>query len=85
VGRAGSVAWPVWGVALLAEPPTLCLVQGVGLKKLGKYELLGELGRGAFGIVYRARDPIINRAVALKTITSAVADNPNLLARFTAP
>ena len=82
MGRAGSVAWPVWGVAFFAEPPTLCGVQGVGLKKLGKYELLGELGRGAFGIVYRARDPIINRAVALKTITSAVADNPNLLARF---
>jgi predicted Ser/Thr protein kinase len=32
--------------------------------------------------VYRARDPIINRMVALKTITSAVADDPNLLERF---
>jgi serine/threonine-protein kinase len=52
------------------------------VKKLGKYELLGELGRGAFGIVYRAKDPIINRPVALKTITSAVADNPSLLERF---
>ncbi len=52
------------------------------MKKLGKYELLGELGRGAFGIVYRARDPVIDRLLALKTITSAVADDPNLLARF---
>src|SRR6202047_3303999 len=34
------------------------------------------------GIVYRARDPIINRLVALKTITAGVADYPNLLARF---
>ena len=53
-----------------------------GLKKLGKYELLGELGRGAFGVVYRARDPIINRMVALKTMTTGVAGNANLLARF---
>jgi len=53
-----------------------------GLRKLGKYELLGELGRGAFGIVYRAKDPVINRMVALKTITSAVAGNPSLLDRF---
>jgi len=52
------------------------------LAKLGKYELIGELGRGGMGILYRARDPIINRLVALKTITAGVADYPNLLARF---
>jgi len=52
------------------------------LKKLGKYELLGELGHGAMGVVYRARDPIINRLVALKTITIGVADDPALLQRF---
>jgi eukaryotic-like serine/threonine-protein kinase len=52
------------------------------LKKLGKYELLGELGHGAMGVVYRARDPIINRLVALKTITTGVADDPALLQRF---
>src|SRR3984957_8266493 len=34
------------------------------------------------GVVYRARDPLINRLVALKTITAGVADYPNLLARF---
>jgi len=52
------------------------------LKNLGKYEVLGELGHGAMGIVYRARDPIINRLVALKTITTGVADDPALLERF---
>ena len=52
------------------------------MKKLGKYELLGELGHGAMGVVYRARDPIINRLVALKTITTGVADDPALLQRF---
>ena len=52
------------------------------MKKLGKYEVLGELGHGAMGVVYRARDPIINRLVALKTITTGVAEDPNLLHRF---
>ena len=52
------------------------------MKKLGKYEVLAELGHGAMGVVYRARDPIINRLVALKTITTGVADDPALLQRF---
>jgi eukaryotic-like serine/threonine-protein kinase len=52
------------------------------LKKLGKYEVLAELGHGAMGVVYRARDPFINRLVALKTITTGVADDPALLQRF---
>jgi serine/threonine-protein kinase len=52
------------------------------VNNLGKYELLGELGRGAFGVVYRARDPIISRMVALKTMTTSVAGNPALLQRF---
>ena len=52
------------------------------MKRLGKYEVLGELGHGAMGVVYRARDPFINRFVALKTITTGVADDPALLERF---
>ena len=36
--------------------------------KIGRYEILDEIGQGAMGTVYRARDPLIERAVAIKTV-----------------
>jgi eukaryotic-like serine/threonine-protein kinase len=49
---------------------------------LGKYEIIAEIGRGAMGAVYKARDPLIDRLVALKTITGGPSAQSNLLDRF---
>jgi serine/threonine protein kinase len=49
---------------------------------VGPYEVVAKLGEGGMGEVYRARDTRLNRDVALKVLPSAVATDPDRLARF---
>ncbi|MGQ0732287.1 MAG: protein kinase domain-containing protein [Acidobacteriota bacterium] len=51
--------------------------------RLGPYEVVGPLGAGGMGEVYRARDTKLNRDVALKILPDAFAGDPNSLQRFT--
>jgi serine/threonine protein kinase len=50
--------------------------------KLGTYEIVGSLGAGGMGEVYRARDTKLNRDVAIKTLPEVFARDPERLVRF---
>jgi serine/threonine protein kinase len=50
--------------------------------RLGRYEILGLLGAGGLGQVYRARDPSLDRQVAIKVLSAEVVASRDRLERF---
>src|SRR5258705_11995821 len=51
--------------------------------RIGPFEVLGAIGSGGMGDVYRARDTRLNRDVAIKVLPDLFARDPERLTRFT--
>ncbi len=63
------------------DQPTVMSARAPGFR-IGPYEVEAELGRGGMGVVYLARDPRLDRRVALKGITESFAADAESMARF---
>ena len=50
--------------------------------RLNSYEVLGPIGAGGMGEVYRARDSVLKREVAIKVLPAFVSQDPDRLRRF---
>ena len=52
------------------------------IQAFGRYEIINELGHGGMATVYRARDPIFDRIVAVKVLPAPMTVAPNFRQRF---
>jgi len=50
--------------------------------RIGKYQIIEQVGEGAMGVVYKATDPVLNRTVAIKVMSEGLAQDESLRERF---
>jgi serine/threonine-protein kinase len=51
-------------------------------KQIGRYEIIERLGAGGMGVVYRARDPRLDRVVAIKRLSPTLSADREAKTRF---
>jgi eukaryotic-like serine/threonine-protein kinase len=76
------IACPSCGASFRINLDATTTWQGTGAFQVGRFEILGILGQGAFGTVYRARDPNLDRVVALKVPRAGNLAGPRDIDRF---
>ena len=62
--------------------PAESLPQRRSPERIGRYQVIERIGRGAMGLVYRARDEAMGREVALKVLMTDLEDDPDIRTRF---
>ena len=82
-GEDHEVAGKPPSAAGRASPgPHSITTRGGLTKRIGKFEVQNVLGSGGMGTVYKARDPILDRLVALKTVSAQLLANEDARVRF---
>jgi tetratricopeptide (TPR) repeat protein len=65
-----------------SHQPSSASARGAGSGQPGRYQVIGELGRGGMGIVYKAKDTSLDRIVAYKVLPDSFKENPQALKNF---